>query len=206
MVFEIKQLKIDFKDLENIMDGETYKWHHDVHYAGYVNKRNEIEAELQIVDKSKSNANYSLFRELKLEETWNANGAVLHELYWSCIGANSSPDENLAIIKKINNDFGSFEKWKEDFIAAGKCARGWAVLSIDLFSDKKLRNFIYDVHNQGGVIGSIPLIVLDVFEHAYYHKFGPDRAKYIVEFVNAINWTKVNETYEKFAEFAKNIV
>ncbi|MCL4380714.1 Fe-Mn family superoxide dismutase [Candidatus Marsarchaeota archaeon] len=205
MAFEIKQMRVNFEDLEKVMDAETYKWHHDVHYAGYVSKRNEVEAGLQTADRSKANANYSLFRELKLEETWNANGAILHELYWGCIGAGSAPDENLAIIKKIKQDFGSFENWKDDFIAAGKGARGWAALSIDIFSDKKLRNFIYDLHNQGGVAGSLPLVVLDVFEHAYYHKFGPDRAKYMAEFINSIDWTKIDEKYKKFAEFAESL-
>ncbi|MCL4383123.1 MAG: superoxide dismutase [Candidatus Marsarchaeota archaeon] len=200
MKFEIKEMKIVFEKLENLMDNETYKWHHDIHYAGYVNKRNEIEKELENADKSKANANYSLFRELKLEETWNGNGALLHELYWNSLGGNGAFDENLEIIKKINDDFGSMENWKQDFIACGKSARGWAVLSLDLFSDKNLRNFLYDVHNQGGVVGSIPLIALDVFEHAYYHKFGPDRAAYIAEFINNIDWKKVNETFVRYSK------
>lgn len=205
MQFEIKKMKTSFENLEKLMDNETFTWHHDIHYAGYVNKRNEIEEELKKVDKTKANANYSLLRELKLEETWNANGALLHELYWDSIETDNKPNEDLDIIKKINVDFGSFEKWKEDFIALGKAARGWSVLSIDIFSDNKLRNFMYDVHNQGGVIGSLPLVILDVFEHAYYHKFGPDRAKYIFEFINAIDWKSVNEKYKTFAKFAENI-
>lgn len=56
MKFEIKEMKIVFEKLENLMDNETYKWHHDIHYAGYVNKRNEIEKELENADKSKANA------------------------------------------------------------------------------------------------------------------------------------------------------
>ena len=113
------------------MDAETYKWHHDTHYAGYVSKRNEIENELKAVDRAKANANYSVFRSLKLEETWNGNGMVLHEVYWDTMGGDGKYDESMEVIKKINEDFGSFAKWKEDFIAACKVGRGWAVLSMD---------------------------------------------------------------------------
>ena len=85
------------------------------------------------------------------------------------------------IIIKIIQDFSSFESWKEDFIATAKSSLGWAVLCYDP-SDKKLHNYLTDFHNNGVVIGSIPLLALDVFEHAYYHDYGPDRAKYIEEF------------------------
>ncbi len=192
----VKDMPVPFEKVKNVMDEETYKWHHDTHYAGYVNKRNEIEKELSGVDRSKSNVNYSQFRSLKLEETWNANGTILHEVYWGAMGGDGKADESLEIIKKIKDDFGSVQAWREDFIAAGKAGRGWAVLVLDLSTDGKLRNVMYDAHNAGGIVGSIPMICADTFEHAYYHKFGPDRASYLNAFADNIDWSKANNRFK----------
>jgi superoxide dismutase, Fe-Mn family len=194
------EMPIPFAKVSSIMDEETYKWHHDTHYAGYVTKRNEIENELKSVDKTKANANYSAFRALKLEETWNANGQILHEVYWDTMGGDGKYDEGMNVIKKITEDFGSFDNWKAGFIATGKASRGWVVFSVDLLSDPsvKLRNVIYDVHNLGGLVGSMPLISADTFEHAYYHKFGPDRAAYLNALVDNIDWKKVENRFNKY--------
>lgn len=192
---EVKAMPVGADKVKELMDEETYKWHHDTHYAGYVNKRNEIEKELKTVDLAKANANYSLYRSLKLEETWNGNGSVLHEIYWSTMGGDGKALDTLDVVKKIKEDFGSMDAWKSDFIACGKVSRGWAVLAIDFLTDKKLRNFLYDVHNMGGLTGSLPLLSVDAFEHAYYHKFGPDRATYLNNLVNNIDWKKVNQRY-----------
>jgi superoxide dismutase, Fe-Mn family len=195
---KVKDMPIPFAKISKVMDDETYKWHHDTHYAGYVNKRNEIEQELKTVDKSKANHNYSAFRGLKVEETWNANGEILHEVYWDTMGGEGKYSNDMKVIKKITEDFGSYDKWKEGFIATGKASRGWVVFSIDLLTDGKLRNIIYDVHNQGGLVGSIPLISADTFEHAYYHKFGPDKAGYLNALVDNIDWTKVESRFNKY--------
>ena len=200
-VHKVMDMPISYEKVSTLMDQETYKWHHDIHYAGYVNKRNEIEKELQTTDMSKANANYSNIRSLKIEETWNANGQILHEVYWSTMGGNGVVDNSLSIIKKITEDFGSFDKFKAEFEAVGKSGRGWAVLVYDVFTDNKLRCVMYDFHNQGGIVGSIPILAIDIFEHAYYHKYGPDRASYLTGLVGNIDWKKVEEKYKKYLSF-----
>lgn len=194
---KIKSMPVAFDRVSKVMDEETYQWHHDKHYAGYVDKRNEIEKSLATVDRSKANVNYSAYRAMKLEETWNGNGMLLHEVYWKTMGGDGKPDESSAVVKAINESFGSFDAWKADFIAAGKSGRGWVVLSVDVMTDGKLRNFMYDAHNNGGVVGSMPLIAADTFEHAYYHKFGPDRAAYLAAVVENIDWARVDAAYAK---------
>jgi Fe-Mn family superoxide dismutase len=193
----VKNMPIAYEKVKDVMDEETYKWHHDTHYAGYVNKRNEIEKELAGVDRTKANANYSAFRSLKVEETWNGNGSILHEVYWDTMGGDGKYVDSDDIIKKIESDFGSVQAWKDDFIATGKAGRGWVVLVVDTLTDGKLRNVLFDVHNQGGLVGSMPLIAADIFEHAYYHKFGPDRASYLNAFVGNIDWSKVEGKFKK---------
>lgn len=193
--YQAKPMPVPYEKVSAVMDAETYKWHHDTHCAGYVSKRNEIETALKAADLTKANANYSAYRELKLEETWNANGAILHELYWGTMGGDGKPREGLEVMKKITEDFGSFEAWKSDFIACGKVSRGWAILNVDVSTDDKLRDSLLDLHNVGGLTGAMPLLVLDIYEHAYYHKFGPDRASYIQAFIDNIDWSKVEERY-----------
>lgn len=171
-------------------------YHHDIHYAGYVKKRNEVETALQTVDMNAANANYSLIGELKRRETFNASGQVLHEIYFDVMGGDGNADQKLEVVKKITQDFGSFERWQEEFIASGISTFGWAVLCLDT-NDNTLRNYSGDTHNQGCVWGSIPLIPLDVFEHAYYTDQGPNRKAYIEAFLKNIDWKKVNERYKK---------
>ncbi|MDE1856596.1 MAG: superoxide dismutase [Candidatus Micrarchaeota archaeon] len=195
----VKAMPVSYDKVKEVMDEETYKWHHDTHYAGYVNKRNEVEVALQTVDRTKANMNYSAFRSLKSEETWNANGQILHEAYWDTMGGDGKYEDGMEIIRKINEDFGSVQAWIDDFVATGKTGKGWAVLSLDLLSDGKLRNFQYDAHNQGGVVGSAPIIAVDSFEHAYYHKYGPDRAGYLKALVSNIDWKKANERFRRLS-------
>lgn len=190
-----KPMPVVYDQVKNVMDEETYKWHHDTHYAGYVSKRNEVEVGLKAADLTKANANYSAYRALKLEETWNGDGEILHELYWESIGGDGKIDANSGIAKKIAEDFGSFDAWKADFIACAKASRGWTVLKLDAATDGKLRNVLFDLHNVGGLVGALPLLVVDVYEHAYYHKFGPDRAAYLNAFVDNINWENVEKKY-----------
>ena len=171
-------------------------WHHDTHYAGYVKKRNEIEEKLEKADRNQANANYSEYGELKRRETFNASGQILHELYWDMLGtggARGTPQGRIA--EKMSADFGSAEKWQEDFIACAKAALGWAILCYDP-SDGRLHNYLVDYHNNGAVWGARPLLAIDVFEHAYYHDYGPDRAKYVEAYLNNVAWEKVDKAYQ----------
>ena len=108
---------------------KTMEIHHDKLYAGYVNKRNEIEEALGKVDRSKANQIYSEIRGLKHEETFAANGQILHEIYFSIMGGDGQPKGE--VVDKIKEDFGTFAAWEEDFKASAMCARGWVVLAYD---------------------------------------------------------------------------
>ena len=195
MVHSIKPLPYAYNALKGISE-QVNKWHHDKHYAGYVNKRNEIEEKLLKADKSLAHANYSEFGELKRRETFNAAGQILHEIYYDIMGGDGAADNNLSVVQQIIKDFGSVENWRNDFVASGKTALGWAILCFD-YSDGKLHNFVADSHNDGAVWGSVPLIPMDVFEHAYYFDQGPERVKYIEAFLQNLNWKKINEIFEQ---------
>lgn len=166
-------------------------------YAGYVKKTNEIREALAGADRANSNASFSQLRELKLEETFALNGVKLHEYYFDNMAANGNASPEGVIKKWIEEDFGSVEKWAEDFRATGMAARGWVVLAFDL-EDGKLRTFLCDAHNQGGVWNTVALLIMDVYEHAYFIDYSTGRKAYIDAYMNVIDWEEVNRRIQKF--------
>ncbi|MGI6603590.1 MAG: superoxide dismutase [bacterium] len=159
-------------------------------YLGYVNKTNEIWDLLQTVDRQSANSTYSPYRELKLEETFALNGVKLHELYFANLGGSGGPPTG-EISFFIQRDFGSASSWTTDFRALGLAARGWGILALDI-NDRTLHNFLLDAHNVGGIQRSVPLLVLDVYEHAYLLDYGTNRAHYLDAFFYNIDWQEVN--------------
>ena len=189
---EVKKLPFE-KALVGISE-KTIAIHHDKLYDGYVKKWQEIQEKLQSVDKSTVNASFSELRELKVEESFTANAVILHEAYFDILGGTGNPEGE--IIKVIEKDFGSFEKWMEDFKALGLCSRGWTVLGYD-FNDGKLRNFLLDAHNLYGVWGVSPVLVMDMYEHAYFIDFGSDKKAYIEAFFQNLDWQVINKKFSK---------
>lgn len=188
----VKALK--YKSLDGLSEKQIAE-HHDVLYAGYVKKINEIRSKLTSVNRETANATFSDLRELKIEETFAINGVKLHEGYFDNLGGNGKASGDA--LKMIEKSFGSFESWQNDFIACGLVSRGWVVLAYDL-DDKRLYNYICDVHNQGGVWNCIPLLVLDVYEHAYFIDYGTARKKYIEIFMKNIDWGFVNNLIKRY--------
>lgn len=164
--------------------------HHGVLYTGYVKKWNEIQDKLKTVDKSDANGTFSMLRELKLEETFAKNAIVLHEGFFDNLGGDGKCIGDIQSL--IQQDFGSFEAWEAEFKAMGICARGWVVLAYD-WNEGRLTNFLCDVHNQGGVWGTSPLLILDVYEHAYFLDYATARKSYIDAFMRIIDWNEVNK-------------
>jgi len=188
--------------LKDVMSPETTDWHYNTHHKGYVTFLNKIEAGLEKADRAAANGNFSEIGELKRRLTWNHGGALLHDVYWEVLGGDGDPSKGPDILKAIEKEFGSFENWKTDFKAAAMAAKlsGWGVLTFDQLYSGRLLNVLVDEHHYGAIWGGIPLIALDVFEHAYYHKHGPARAKYIDDFLARLHWGRINERYKKYVK------
>ncbi|MDO8584743.1 MAG: Fe-Mn family superoxide dismutase [bacterium] len=188
------KLTID-KDLDGLslkMITEHFKL-----YEGYVKKSNEIQQKLEEADKSEANGVYSYIGELKRQETFAVNGMKLHEVYFGELNGSPSTSSGTIIETMIIEDFGSMDAWKLDMVATGLAARGWAILCYD-FRDNKLHNYGADGHNVGAVWGAIPLIALDIYEHAYFMDYGVRRLDYIASFFKNLDWNYVNAIAEKF--------
>ncbi|MBI4020439.1 MAG: superoxide dismutase [Candidatus Aenigmarchaeota archaeon] len=190
---DTKPLK--YKKIDGFLSEKQLAEHHDVLYAGYVKKIDEIREKLKSVTLDTANATFSDLRELKIEETFATNGVRLHEWYFDNMGDVAKAHGD--ILKLIERDFGSFEAWAKEFAACGLVSRGWVVLAYDL-ADGRLHNYVCDVHNQGGVWGCIPLLILDVYEHAYFIDYATSRKKYVELFMQHINWSFVNELLGKY--------
>ena len=200
MKYQAKPLPF-LKPLKGISE-KTMTIHHDKLYVGYVNKRNEIEEKLAVADRSLANATYSEFGELKREESFAANGIFLHEYYFNVLGGDGAlggeNNQGGTLIEAIKTEFGSYNKWLEDFKATGMTARGWVVLALD-FNDGRLHNYLCDTHNHGGIWGALPIVVLDMYEHAYFIDYGSDRKTYIEDYMQNLNWPAAQEIYQKVA-------
>lgn len=204
---EIKPLK--YKELDGLSEKQLNE-HHDVLYAGYVKKTGEIEEKLKSADYGAANATYSDLRELKMEETFALNGVKLHEGYFDNMGPQGSPSTGSGpsagpsgkIMEMIAQDFGSCDNWEKEFKALGMAARGWVVLCYDL-EEKKLKNVICDSHNQGGLWNAITILIMDVYEHAYFIDYATARKAYIEAFFKNINWQYINQRISEYSLFQK---
>ena len=188
--------------LKNVMSPETTDWHYNRHHKGYVAALNTIEAGLAKADPAGANGNYSEIGELKRRRNWNHAGALLHDVYWEVLGGDGDPKKGPEILKAIEAEFGNFEKWKADLKATAMAAKlsGWALLVFDRLYSGRLLNVMVDEHQNGAIWGGVPMISLDVFEHAYYHKDGPGRAAYVDNFINNLHWGRINDRFKKYGK------
>lgn len=189
------------EDLDGISK-KTIEIHHDKLYVGYVNKSNEIAEKLSAISKQEKiegNATYSELRALKDAETFSNNGVYLHEDYFECLGGDGLLDENSSLAVAIIKKWGSVEGFVKYFSACAMSSRGWTMLAWDA-RQQKLRIFNGDAHNQGGVWGATPILVLDVYEHAYFMDYGSDRKAYIDNYLKNINWKFSQSVFEKLSK------
>jgi Fe-Mn family superoxide dismutase len=197
MAYEVPPLPYDYAALEPHIDEQTMRLHHDKHHQAYVDKVNDALAGTEHADKPIGEivANLSAIPEDKRGVVRNNGGGHLnHSLFWESMSPDGggAPDGDLAAA--IDEAFGSFDAFKEQFEAAGvgRFGSGWAWLIVD---GGKLA--ITSTPNQDNPIseGKTPLVGNDVWEHAYYLKYQNRRPEYLKAWWNVVNWGKVAERY-----------
>jgi len=159
-------------------------------YEGYVKNANDLLVKLQTV----ADNSYE-YGALKRRFGWEFDGMRLHELYFGNLGGNGTLDKKSALYSAITSQFGNYEKWKKDFIATGSMRGiGWAVLYLDA-EEGRLVNVWVNEHDTGHLAQGRPILIMDVFEHAYMPQYGLDKAKYIEAFFNNIDWSVPAERF-----------
>ncbi len=187
------KLPYEYDELKPSISRQVLEWHHDTHHQGYVNGVNTAEEKLE---KQREDGDFSNTGSLLNSFTHNYAGTVLHEIFWQNMSPNGGGRPEGALLEKIEEDFGSYEAWKKEFKAAASNASGWALL-VYIPRHDELHNVAVDRHDEGAVWGAHPVLALDVWEHSYYHDYGPARGEFIGGFFDVVDWTDVEERFEE---------
>ncbi|MDA8387570.1 MAG: Fe-Mn family superoxide dismutase [Nitrospiraceae bacterium] len=156
-------------------------------YHGYVANTNKLLDSLAEMART-GGTGAPEYAELKRRAGWEFNGMRLHEYYFENLGGGGKPETDGALVKRINEEFGSLDAWEKDFRATGAMRGiGWVVLYQDV-RNGRLVNFWINEHDEGHPAGCNPILVMDVFEHAYMLDYGLKRADYIEAFFKNIDW------------------
>ncbi|MGM0200874.1 superoxide dismutase [Fe] [Enterococcus casseliflavus] len=200
MTYTLPDLPYAYDALEPYIDEETMHLHHDKHHNTYVTNLNAaIEKNPELGEKTVEEllADFSSVPEdIQTAVRNNGGGHANHTFFWEILGPNAGGEPTGAIKEAIEETFGSFEDFKEEFktAATGRFGSGWAWLVV---KDGKLA--ITSTANQDSPLmdGQTPVLGLDVWEHAYYLKYKNVRPDYINAFWSVVNWDKVNEYFAK---------
>lgn len=180
--------------LEPHIDARTMMLHHDKHHAAYVKGLNEAIAGLAAARKGGTPDDLNKVRGLTDSLAFNGSGHLLHCVFWTNMkkGGGGAPKGDLA--KMIDRDFGNFAAFQAHFNAASTKvqASGWGILAWEPLS-ARLIVLGAEKHQNLTMFGCVPLLVLDVWEHAYYLKYQNDRAAYVSAFWNVIDWDNVSQ-------------
>ena len=179
------------------LSGENIKNHYAL-YELYIADFNSISAQLDTVDRQDASSNRSNLRSLKIDEVYNLNAAYLHELYFANIGdLQSEITMDSLSFMRLERDFGSFDAWQMDFLACAQAARcGWVVTGYNVYTQTYM-NYVIDLHSIQVPIGVIPVIVMDVWQHAYYRDYLKDAKSYMNAMMKQLRWTVIESRFEK---------
>lgn len=200
MAFTLPQLTYGYNALEPFIDEMTMTIHHTKHHQAYITNANtalEKHTGLQSATAEDLVKDLNAVPEnIRTIIRNNAGGHINHSFFWTILGPNAGGEPKNEVGEAITKTFGNFDQFKAEFLKAalGRFGSGWAWLNLD--QNKKL--IISSTANQDSPLSDkqIPLLGIDVWEHAYYLKYQNRRADYIAAFWNVVNWNKVNEYFK----------
>lgn len=196
MPYQLPALPYDYTALEPCISKSTLEFHHDKHHAAYVKNYNDLVAGTELADKSIEEVIVAVAGDAAKAGIFNnAAQAWNHSFYWNCMKPNGGGQPSGALADKIKADFGSFENFVEEFKKAGatQFGSGWAWLVLDQGTLKVTKTL--NAENPLSA-GQVPLLTMDVWEHAYYLDYQNRRPDYIGDFINKlINWDFVSANY-----------
>lgn len=200
MPFEVPKLKYNYNALEPYIDEQTMRIHHDKHHAAYVDKLNtalegNAENRNKAIEALLSDLN-SVPESIRTAVRNHGGGHYNHSLFWEMMAPNAGGKPTGEVGDAIEKEFVGFDAFKEKFKNAGlnQFGSGWAWLVVN-----KGKLEVISTPNQDNPIsqGKVPVLGVDVWEHAYYLRYTNKRAEYLEQFFNVINWKKVEELYSK---------
>ena len=179
--------------IPGFLSAEQIAPHHTAHYGGSLRGYNGADEKLEASSKQGEAIDATAYGAIQRARTSKGNSVILHELYFDGM-APKAPDPRADVRSAIEKRFGSLEKWTADFQASAKAAAGWAMLAFHP-ANGKLYNVVSDEHAMGVIWMAVPLVVIDVYEHAFYIDYHNRKAEYIEKFMDHIDWNEANSRY-----------
>ena len=188
-------LPYPYDALEPVISEEIMRLHHDKHHQTYVDGLNKAEREMQ---KARNSGDFNLITHWEREAAFHGAGHYLHTIFWNVMSPHGGGKPSGPLHQALVSTFGSFEKFKKHFSEAAKKveAVGWAIL-VWAPRSHRLEILTAEKHQNLSQWDVIPLLVLDVWEHAYYLQYKNERAKYVDQWWNVVNWSEVEKRFEK---------
>jgi Fe-Mn family superoxide dismutase len=193
MEHTLPELPYAYNALEPVMDEHTLRLHHDKHHAGYVKGLNKAEAKLKGARKS---GDYALIKHWEREVAFHGSGHILHSIFWENLSPRGGGEPGGELGAAVAAEWSDFAAFRKEMIAATKSVEGsgWGILSYNpIFG--KLVILQAEKHQDLTQWGAVPLLVIDVWEHAYYLKYQNDRGTYVEKIFDVVNWDDVASRY-----------
>ncbi len=193
--YELPKLPYDYNALEPFISTKIMTLHHTKHHQTYVNGANAAQEKLEKARKGEIEID---MKAVLRDFSFNLSGHILHSNFWPNMAPSGkgggTPGGEIADV--INKNFGSFTAFQKEFSTAAKTVEGigWAILMLDPMTNA-LHVVQIEKHNTAAISGLKPLLVLDVWEHAYYLQYKNDRATYVDKWWNVVNWDDVEKRF-----------
>ena len=198
MAFELPELPYEKDALEPYMGEQTLELHHGKHHQGYVDGLNAAEEKAA---EARETGEYSNIRAISDAQAFNYSGHLFHTIFWTCMSPDGGGEPDGPLAEQIDRDFGGFEAFKAHFIAASNAvqASGWGVLAWQPMGEK-LVILQAEKHQNLSEWGAQPIMVLDVWEHAYYLDYQNRRPEFTEGFFDVINWEAIAARFRRITQ------
>lgn len=188
----VKPLK--HKEIPGFLSAQQIAPHHTAHYGGALKTFVSIDSKFEDSFQKGTVIDPAAYETMQKQKSSRGNSVILHEMYFDGLALKAT-DPAEGIRKAIEKRFGSLEKWTADFIASAKTAAGWAML-VQHPVNGRLYNVVSDEHASGPLWLAMPLVVIDVYEHAFYIDYQNKKADYIEKFMQHVDWAEANRRFQ----------
>ena len=191
MSYKLPELPYDYSALEPHISGQIIELHHDKHHNAYVQGAN---ATLEKLEAARKGDDFGAIVGLEKTLAFNLSGHVMHSIYWTNMTPHGGGEPEGELASAIKEYFGSFAAFKKHLTSATTTVQGsgWGALSWDPLGGRLLIEQIYDHQSNVGQ-ATIPLLVIDIWEHAFYLQYKNVKADYVTAFWNTVNWQDVSK-------------
>jgi superoxide dismutase, Fe-Mn family len=193
--YTLPDLPYDYGALEPHISAKIMQLHHDKHHKAYVDGANQT---LDALSEAREKNDFARIAALEHNLAFHVSGHVLHSIFWQNLSPDGGGKPTGELASAIDRDFGSFDHFKNQLTkATATCmGSGWGALSVDTLSGRLLTVQVHD-HEGQTPAGSLPLLVIDAWEHAYYLQYLNEKAKFFDAVWNIINWKDVAERFQR---------